>query len=115
MDYDIWTGQYKRLCALYGRTVKGAQAAEYFKAIEGYTSQVIEAAITAVAIEHKTWPSAAVLVSAARGIVRGLTAPRSACDYCYGTEWVDGPPITLEELGGQSYPTVVRCPQCRAA
>lgn len=113
MDYDIWTGQYKRLCALYGRAVKGAQAAEYFKAVQGYSGLVMDEAITTVGKTHKTWPNAAVLCEVASGVIRGISAPPRVCDLCHGNGFIDAPD---EEHHGRTYSNYVRrCPQCRPA
>lgn len=109
MTYAAWTALYKRLCALYGKTPNGTQGAAYYEAVSQFPETVMEQAITAVSREHKTWPSVAVLCEAARGILRGLTLPASACQTCHGDMWVEGPP---RHEFGRVYETVVRCPEC---
>ncbi len=109
MSFAAWKDLYARLCSLYGRKPNGTQGAAYYEAVSRFSESVMEQAITRVAAEHKTWPAVAVLCEAARGIMRGMVMPASACDLCHGDTWVEGPP--RYELG-LTYETVERCPQC---
>jgi len=110
MTYDDWTPRYRRLIRTYNKTESVDQCSAYFEALQGYSLDVIDKAVTKTIAEEKYWPAVADIRSHALGILAGMNAPARACDLCHGSGWVDAPD---EQHFNRTYTNYVRrCPQC---